>query len=50
MDLTHWDAWAFDWRTYVCRHQDADTIIGPGVVRFELRFLLTAGPNGQQLV
>ena len=46
-DLTHS---AFDWLTYVCRHQDADTIVGVGVVRFELRFLLTQEPNGQKLL
>ena len=48
MDLTV--SSRFDWRTYVCRHQDADTVVGFGVIRFELRFLLTREPNGQELL
>ena len=48
MDLTHSEA--FDWRTYVCLHEDANTIVGPGVVRFEVRFLTGREPNGHRLV
>ena len=39
----------FDWRAYVCSRADAWDIIGPGIVKFEARFLRARDPNFKKL-
>jgi len=43
MDLSF--AEDFDWRDYVCNHSTAQTIVGPGIWKFEGRFVNTLEPN-----